>query len=284
MGLDGPLAVVTAGWQEREQEVDELAEHVQRPVTNLRLHGRAEETFRDHPEIFQALRQRQDTLKALQRLHRLRLDFVLEPARRLLRRKKPNDLLAEEQESAIEAIRSLDNHHLQRLREIHTDFRRRWTRKIRQATAGHREELQAILDDAAGVAIAGGHVAVLLNRLRLFELPRLMGNLPIIAWSAGAMALADRVVLFHDRPPQGAGNAEILDLGLALYDDLIPLPHAKARLKLDNPVRVGIFARRFAPAACVTLDEGSWVSSSQGSWAAGESTFRLMANGSLEKA
>ena len=282
MGVDGPLAIVTAGWQEREEEVDELAEHVRRPVTNLRLYGRAEEIFQNHPEIFLALRQRQDTLKALQRLHRLRLDFVLEPARRLLRRKNPMDLLAREQDSAIDAIRSLDQHHLHRLREIHAGFGRRWSRRIRQATASHREELRAVLEASAGIAIAGGHVAVLLNRLRLFEIPQLIGDLPVIAWSAGAMALAKRIVLFHDRPPQGAGNAEILDFGLGLYDGVLPLPHARARLKLNDPVRVGLFARRFAPSACITLDEGSWWYHDKVRWTGGEGTFRLTPDGALE--
>jgi Peptidase family S51 len=289
MGVDGPLAVVTAGWQEREEEVDELAEHVRRPVTNLRLYGRAEEVFLDHPEIFLAHRQRQDTLKALQRFYRLRLDFVLEPARRLLRRHDRPDLLEKEQESALEAIRALDGHHLRRVRQIHGSFRRRWSGRIRNATASHREELRSVLESSAAVAVAGGHVAVLLNRLRLFEIQSLVEGLPVVAWSAGAMALAEKVVLFHDRPPQGAGNAEILDMGLGLFEGVLPLPHARTRLKLEDPVRVGLLARRFAPAACVTLDEGSWLHRDGGPgeegggspWTAGEGTFRLAADGSL---
>ena len=90
-----------------------------------------------------------------------------------------------------------------------------------------------------------GHVAVLLNRLRIFKLEPMLAQKPIIAWSAGAMVLAKRIVLFHDTPPQGKGFAEVFEAGLGLYSNLIPLPHAAKRLQLDNPTRVSIFARRF---------------------------------------
>lgn len=79
--------------------------------------------------------------------------------------------------------------------------------------------------------------------------------MPIIAWSAGAMALSDRIILFHDRPAQGRGDAELLHRGLGLLPGVAPLPHARSRLLLDDPARVALFARRFAPAACVALDE-----------------------------
>jgi len=32
---------------------------------------------------------------------------------------------------------------------------------------------------------------------------------PVIAWSAGAMALSDRFVLFHYRAPLGPGHPEV---------------------------------------------------------------------------
>ena len=34
------------------------------------------------------------------------------------------------------------------------------------------------------------------------------------------------------------------------------LPHARRRLPLEDPVRLGALARRFAPARCVVLDDG----------------------------
>ena len=91
--------------------------------------------------------------------------------------------------------------------------------------------------------------------MRLFGIAEMIRDKPILAWSAGAMALSERIVLFHDSPPQGAGNSEILDVGLGLFRGLIPLPHAKRRLRLEDPVRVALFARRFSPDTCVPLDE-----------------------------
>ena len=40
VGVDGPVAAVTAGWQEREDEIDELSAHLRRPTHNLQLHRR----------------------------------------------------------------------------------------------------------------------------------------------------------------------------------------------------------------------------------------------------
>jgi hypothetical protein len=279
MGVEGSLAVVTAGWQEREEEVDELAEHVRRPVTNLRLYGRAEELFASQPKLFEAYRERQNFLRRLQRVHRLRLDAVLEPARRLLRRQDEPEILEEEQRSAEAAVRALDHHHLKRLRKVHQSFHRRWGKRLAAARAPHEDALRGILEKSALLAVAGGHVAVLLNRLRLFAIDELAGDLPIIAWSAGAMALGEKVVLFHDRPPQGAGNAEILDLGLGMHQGVLPLPHARARLRLEDPVRVGLLARRFAPSLCVALDQGAWLRREAQGWTAAEATLRLWEDG-----
>lgn len=279
---EGPLAVVTAGWQERESEVDELAEHVQRPVVNLRLYARAEKLFAAHPEFFQGLRERQNRFKHLQRLHRLRLDYVLAPARRLLRRSPPSDLLEIEQSSAIDAVRALDTHHAGELKRLHDDYELTWGEAARAAVAADRQELGETLGACSALVIAGGHVAVLLNRLRLFGVTDLLGEQPVVAWSAGAMALAERVVLFHDRPPQGAGNAEILDLGLGLARGVQPLPHAEARLRLADPVRVSLLARRLAPAACIALEGGDRMLWNGTGWLAGPATRQLQPSGKVE--
>jgi hypothetical protein len=133
-------------------------------------------------------------------------------------------------------------------------------------------------------AVAGGHVAVLLNRLRLFGLAELVGERPVFAWSGGAMVLGERLVLFHDDPPQGAGHAEVLEAGLGLYQGLLPLPHARRRLKLDEPLRVALFARRFADLTCVALDDGATLCLEHGRWVpwGGDGARRLLPDGSLE--
>lgn len=252
---DGPVASITAGWQEREGEVDELAEHLGREVIDLRLHARTDEVFTDDPELARGYRERQDRLQELQRLYRYRLDFVLEPARELMRRPGDAPFLDDERIAAIDAVRTLDDRHLERVSAEHRRFEDEWRPLERPAVRARREAIDAVLESASAVAVAGGHVAVLVNRMRLFGLGPRLAETPILAWSAGAMALARRIVLFHDSPPQGAGNPEILDRGLGLHD-LIPLPHARHRLRLEDPVRVALFVRRFGPEICVPLDEG----------------------------
>ena len=38
---------------------------------------------------------------------------------------------------------------------------------------------------------------------------------------------------------------------------MVALPDARRRLRLDDALRVGLLARRFAPAVCLGLDDGA---------------------------
>jgi hypothetical protein len=281
LGIEGPVAAVTAGWQERETENTELQEHLHRDVLGLDLYRRYEQALGQDPELAAALRGRQETLKQLQDLYRLRLSYALGAARELMQRTDGGRMLADQCRAAIRAVRTLDRWHLRRIRQIHEAFVEQWHPTRRPAVARHIDELRAIISRTAALCIAGGHVAVLLGRLRLFDIPTLIEQRPVVAWSAGAMAVSDRVVLYHDSPPQGAGDPEILDAGLALCRGLVALPHARKRLKLDDPVRVALFARRFAPATCVVFDDGARLIWDGRVWAAGPGTHRLGRRGSV---
>jgi len=113
------------------------------------------------------------------------------------------------------------------------------------------------MERCSALAIAGGHVGVLRNRLWLFDVVPVARKGPILAWSAGSMALCERIVLFHDSPPQGPGDAEVFEEGFGVCPGIVPLPHARRRLRLDDPTRVSLFARRFAPARAVVMDDGA---------------------------
>ena len=169
--------------------------------------------------------------------------------------------------------------HLRRIHLVHEHFERSYTPAERPAVAAHRVEIGAILDEAGAVLVAGGHVGVLLNRLRLFGMRQLLAGRPVVAWSAGAIALTERIVLFHDHPPQGAGNAELADAGLGLFPGIVALPHAGSRLRLEDTHRVSLFARRFAPARCVTLDGGTRLIWRDGRLAEAADSQRLMQRG-----
>jgi hypothetical protein len=79
----------------------------------------------------------------------------------------------------------------------------------------------------------------------------------VIAWSAGAMALTERVLLFHDRAPRGPAHAEFAGSGLGWLSGCVLLPHARRRLRVDDPLRMSELVARVAPARCVVLDDGT---------------------------
>jgi hypothetical protein len=281
IGGDGPVCAVTAGWQEREGELEELEEHLAGPTTELALYRRAEAVFAADAELKDAYRERQETLLEMQKLYRRRLDHAMAALRELWDEPGRTAALDYERRSAMRALKTLDREHLRRIRLVLEHFERTWTPAQRPSVAAHRRELEALVAPSRAVLIAGGHVEVLLNRLRLFGVGALLERRTVVAWSAGAMALCPRIVLFHDHPPQGAGNAEVADAGLGLCPGIVALPDASARLRLDDRQRVSLFARRFAPARGVTLDPGALLLWRGGRLAEAEGSFRLMRRGAL---
>lgn len=281
LGIEGRIATVTAGWQEREAEDDELQDALGHRAVNLRLHQRCDEVFARDPGLFDAHRARQDKLRQLQDLYRVRLDHAKAAARELAMREGPEELIGPEREAAIAALRQLDSHHLARIRAIHAAFEAEVNPAERPALAAHRRQIFEIIDGCDAIAVAGGHVSTLLNRLRLLGVMAHVGERTVIAWSAGAMVLADRVVLFHDRPPEGPGNAELLDEGLGLFPGVVALPHATRRLRLDDPIRMSLFAQRFSPAVCIALDPRSRAAWDGSRWTADEGTLRVGLDGHL---
>ena len=279
---EGTVAIITSGWQEAEsEEADEIIEQLDRPTLKILLHQRSDDIFHRDPEFFEAYRGRQNQLHQLRDFYRLRLGHALEAARELMQREGSEHLIEPEREAAFDAVRTLDEHHFQRLREVHRGFEEEWRPNEREVIAHHRNEVAQQLEEASVLVVAGGHVAVLLYRMTLLNLAPLIEQLPIVAWSAGAMALSEWVVLFHDSPPQGEGNPEVLESGLALVRQVLPFPHARRRLKLKDPIRVSLLARRFAPKLCVAMERGSKLERRDGQWTAGAGTLRFADTGHL---
>lgn len=258
VGVSGRMAIITAGWQEREVDDQELVDHLGGRAINLRLHGRADEVFTKDPVLRAAHRERQEALRHRQDFYRIRLEYALEAERTIRQRAAPPAILAEQADECANAIRELDDWHLQLCARIREEFEARWSLASRPSVARHRAEIAALLEGCSAVAIAGGQVATLLNRLLLFGIAELIGSRPIFAWQAGAMALSERVVLFHDSPPQGPGAAEVLDEGLGLLPGVVVLPQPEQRLDLTDRDRVQRMVRRFQPRRCLALPARSW--------------------------
>jgi hypothetical protein len=255
LGVKGKIATITAGWQEREDDDDDLDQHLDRRAVNLLLHARAEEVFKKDP----AHRERQALLRLRQDFYRVRLEHALDAAYVIDKRSAPSEILDDEARTSIEAIRNIDSLHLDRCARDRNEFDAKVKPLERPAVARHRAEIAAILDDCEAIAIAGGHVASLLNRLQLFGIADMAAGKTVFAWCGGAMAVTERVVLFHDSPPQGSGAPEVLETGLALVGDVVALPQPEFRLRLNDKERLRLLARRFAPAACIALPSRSRV-------------------------
>lgn len=254
---EGPLAVVSAGWQEAEGDIDDVRELAGRELNDLRLYQRAEALFAADPALHEAYRRRQDRLIELQRLYRLRLRQLMIAARQVLRARGDADTVAAEVRHAVSQLRALDRHHAHRVAAIHTEFDAACNQPASGALQEHMAAVAEALAAHPGVIITGGNVLVLINRLRLFGVHDLLADKHLVAWSAGAMVLGSTVVLFHDRTPQGRRDPEVLGPGLGLVPGHVFLPDAARRLRLNDRVRLDLLQRRFAPDTCVTLDSGA---------------------------
>jgi hypothetical protein len=253
---EGSIAAVNAGWQERESNDAELDEVLGGRMRNLGLHRRWRDLHDRDPEFAAAERRLDDLLDELQALYVVRLQHAMAAIDAVRRRREQPAVQEEALADAIRAVQALDEWHLRSVRDTRAEFRRAFRPGERSVITEHRAQVAAIVADSSGLVIAGGHVGVLLRTLRVFALDKI-AKPPLIAWSAGAMALAERVILYHDMAPQGPGNAEVYAEGLGTYSGVLPFPHAKRRLRLTDEDHVGLMARRFAPWKCLLLADGA---------------------------
>jgi hypothetical protein len=278
--LDGPVATITAGWQERETDDGELAALLGGRDANLGLYRRWLDVQDRDPEYAVGERRMQGVLTELQEVYLLRLDHALRAVYALQRRHgrdQPglDQLHADALAEAIAAVRELDAAHLRHVNNVRGEFYQRLQPHDRPEIARHRADVAAMLGDSAALVIAGGHVGVLADVLHLFNVaaalhPQVDAGRPVIAWSAGAMTLADRIVLFYDRSAHGPGHPEVYGTGLSVLRDVVLLPHARARLLLDDTPRMAVFAQRFGSARCILLETGTRIDTdSDGAYPAG---------------
>lgn len=253
---EGPVATVTAGWEEREPDDGELDALLDGRSINLGLYRRWLDVVERDPEFAAADRQRRDALDELRDIYAARLHFAMEALYAVHRRAGRAQVREAAYADALAAVQHLDAWHLELVAAIHAEFDAAWPVHDRRVVAEHRAAVAEALARTSVLVITGGHVGVLLSCLRLFGVDA-SPERHIVAWSAGAMVTAERIVLFHDKAAQGFSHAEVYDVGLRCCAGVVPLPHAKRRLLLDDHERMAVFAHRFAPARCIVLDEGS---------------------------
>lgn len=263
LGTGGPIGVISAGWRHDEAQLDTLEHAVQRPVLPLPLYRWFEELEPGARELCAAWHGRQARVRAFKRAYGIELRAALQVQARL-EEGTGRDRVVFDQELAYahELLRQLDSRALVRLDELRAAHPRTLQPWRDPAVRQRHEQARELLERTEVLCIAGGHVAILLNRMQFFGIHHLLRDYledgrTLVAWSAGAMALTERIVLFYDDPPEGPGDPELLDRGLGLVPGVVLLPHARRRLRLRQTERMGRMASRFLPRRCLTLENGS---------------------------
>ncbi|GAA1907981.1 hypothetical protein [Lapillicoccus jejuensis] len=259
---DGPVAVVNAGWQEREADDGELQEVLGGRGSMLRLFARAAEVVEADPALAEAVVVLRTAQHELSALYERRLAHALDALDDLRRAAARPDVRSSGVADAVRALRDLDTWFLDAVGQLYGELVASGVLERSDVLRRHQEEVERLLADAPVLAVAGGHVGELVRLLRLFRV-RPRPEQHVVAWSGGAMAMTERVVLFQDRvgdqDPVGFAGAQVWDRGLRRAPGLVVLPHARRRLRLDDPERVATLVRRFADATCVLLDDGARV-------------------------
>ena len=259
LDLAGPVATITAGWQDREPDDAELDALLDGRSVNLQLHARWQDVLTRDPDYAAAEREHRAALREQRELYLIALDGVLRTLHEVARH--GGDAAPAARADAEHVVRLVDERHLTRVCEARASFDAAARTAERAAVAGHRADVAEILGAASALVVAGGHVGELAARATAVRGAR-SGRL--IAWSAGAMALTERVVLFHDPGPHDPGphdaaphessHAEFLDSGLgwcaASWCSLTRAPAADG-----GPRRMAVLAFRAAPARCLVLDD-----------------------------
>jgi hypothetical protein len=253
---EGPVATVTAGWEEREEEDEELDTVLGHRSRNLRLYHRMFDVLGKDERFASAALSFRDRHDELLSFYRLRLESAMGGVYAVQRRTSAHGTAEAALADAIEAVRRLDDWYSGQLKDLYREIDAQAPAAESDVVAWHRGELAGMLGECAALVLTGGHVGTLLRTLRMFALP-MPDELPVVAWSAGAMALTSKVVLFHDYAPRGSHEAEVFDRGLGRVPGVIALPHARRRLRLEDRARSSVLARRFRDHRLLLLDDGT---------------------------
>ncbi|MEZ4319403.1 MAG: hypothetical protein R3F61_17950 [Myxococcota bacterium] len=270
VGGEGPVVTITAGWRLDESELAALHRAVGPDAVHLPLYRWFEECMEGMPDTRAAYKERQAQLIRLKRVYRERLHRALDAVRELiLQRDDHPEILNPQLEWALDDVRRIDQQFVDQSRAIfgaYPEVGRPWEL---ERVAEHRKTSAALLSSARAVVIAGGHVAVLRNRMMFFGIHQQLfqawvQGTAVLAWGAGSMLLTDRIVLFYDDPPDGPSHPEILDTGLAFLQDVVVLPDAVKRLRLADRMRVALLAGRFRPNLAIGMENGAWLEAEDG--------------------
>ncbi len=254
--ISGKIGLVSAGWEEDEFDDAWVRDAVDNAVVNSHLYEFGEQLFVEDPEIIHLLRRRQDELRKLREVNKIQLDHLLATARELLRREFAGEEVLAETDTTFRQIREVDALYIDHVHDVIRKYDKQIEPTSRATVLNYRQRVLEQLDGCQALFVAGGHIGVLLNRLNLSRLLRHL-QIPVIAWSGGAMAMGDKIVFYHHFIPHSSGDAELSRHGMRWFHSLLLFPSASQRLNLASRVEIALLARRFNEDFCYAMDEGS---------------------------
>ncbi|MCB1300142.1 MAG: hypothetical protein KDB28_02435 [Tetrasphaera sp.] len=259
---EGPVALINAGWEEREDDIGELDAALDNRARNLRLFHRLADVLEKDPGFALQASRFRDRHDELTNVYRVRLQHAMGGVYAVQRlvpshpSRARNSAAYRALADAVAGIRAIDTWYLAEVRRLYGELEVDGGVNSSDVIAWHRAEVRAAQNDCVAWILPGGNIRTLMSALRLFDVT-IPHEVSVIAWSAGAMALTERIALFHDHGPEGSQETELFDAGLGRVHGVVAFPHARRRLRMDDPERLGMLALRFEPAECVLLDDGA---------------------------
>ena len=256
-GLQGPVALISAGWRYDEERDEPLRDAIGRSVINLRLYAAFRDIERDAPELVTAHARKQAALKAVKTVYRDAIVSGLAGVQKLWADRR--DPSCPWFQQAIRHLQEVDSLFLAQAGRLHEEFAATERPFQHPLVRSICDGIENALANCSAVLVAGGHVGVLRNRMAFFGLDQSLQGKRIFAWSGGAMVLAERILLYHDYTTHGVGLAEYLDRGFGFIPGVVFLPHAEQRLDLKSKDNIAILASRLAPMRAIGLQNGGGI-------------------------
>jgi peptidase E len=171
--------------------------------------------------------------------------------------------LSRELRQALATLEANDDHLVDLLREVEQRAFDAAGVAYDPAWRAARGRLEERILSANSILLFGGRLDLLLDALRFFRLrdalaEALRRGAQIVAMSAGAMALCERVIVYDDLAATRR-DFQLYDRGLALVRDLQLFPHCMERIQTDDPDNLAYLARRFRHHVCVGLNQRSFL-------------------------
>ncbi len=171
--------------------------------------------------------------------------------------------LSRELHQALATLEANDDHLVNLLDEIEQRAFDASGLAYHPAWRAAQARLERRILEANTIMLFGGRLDRLLDALRFFRLRDALGEAlrrgaQIVAMSAGAMVLCERVIIYDDLAATRR-DFQLYDRGLALVRDIQLFPHCTERIQTDDPDNLAYLARRFRHHACVGLNQRSFL-------------------------